>query len=306
MAEKTHIYEVITDRIISSLESGVIPWRKEWKTTGEGFGAMPVNFATKKPYRGINVLTLLCSGYSSRYWMTYKQAQELGGHVRKGEKASPVVFWKFSKETDKKTGEDKEFAFAKQYSVFNLEQIDGLEQVDGVKPTLPFDAPQFDAIAEAAAIADKYLTSANHPTLGHGGNKAYYSPGADHVQMPIQTAFSTSAAYYSTLFHEFAHSTGNKSRLDRVELVKMAALGDEDYSKEELVAEFTAAFLCAESGCANDAILTNAAAYIQGWMRSLKNDRTLAISAAQKAQHAADYILDRKASAVATETEVTA
>jgi antirestriction protein ArdC len=284
-----NIYETITDRIIATLETGVIPWRKEWKT--DGCGALPVNFSTKKPYRGINVLTLLCSGYSSRYWMTYKQAQELGGQVRKGEKASPVVFWKFSKQSDKKTGEEKEFAFAKQYSVFNLDQIDGLQ------PALPFDAPPFDVIDAAAAIADAYMVSANRPTLSHGGGKAFYQPGADHVQMPLQAAFSNSASYYSTLFHEFAHSTGHQSRLDRKELSKKAAFGDEDYSKEELTAEFTAAFLCAEAGCANDALLTNSAAYIQGWMRSLKNDKTLAISAAQKAQHAADYVAQRTAPA---------
>jgi antirestriction protein ArdC len=290
-----NIYETITDRIITTLETGVIPWRKEWKAGSDGFGALPVNFSTKKPYRGINVLTLLCSGYSSRYWMTYNQAKELGGNVRKGEKASPVVFWKFSKKEDSQAGESKEFAFAKQYSVFNLEQI------DGIQPALPFEVPAFDVIDTAAAIADVYMVSANHPTLGHGGGKAYYQPSSDHVQMPPQTAFTTSAAYYSTLFHEFAHSTGHTSRLDRAELKKLAAFGDEEYSKEELTAEFTAAFLCAEAGCANDALLTNAAAYIQGWMRSLKNDKTLAISAAQKAQKAADYITQRKPAATSEE-----
>lgn len=289
-----NIYETITDRIIATLETGIIPWRKEWKT--DGCGALPVNFYTKKPYRGINVLTLLCSGYSSRYWMTYNQAKEMGGQVRKGEKSSPIVFWQFKK--DKLTGEEKKFAFAKQFNVFNLDQIDGLQ------PALPFEVPTFDVIESAAAIVDRYMVSANHPTLSHGGNKAFYRPSTDHVQMPLQTAFNTPAGYYSTIFHEFAHSTGHASRLDRKELGKIAAMGDEDYSKEELTAEFAATFLCAEAGCANDAVVANSAAYIQGWLRSLKNDKTLAINAAQKAQRAADYIVQRKA--VTSELEVTA
>ena len=278
-----HVYETITNKLIAQLEAGIIPWRKEWKTTGES--GLPANFATKKPYRGINILTLMSTRYESRWWLTYKQAQELGGQVRKGEKGEQIVFWKFDKRPNKDTGEDERFAFARVYTVFNLEQIDGLTTA------LPFDVPAFDPIAEAENVVTLYMASGNHPTLGHGGSRAFYRPSTDHVQMPEQTAFSHSRAYYATLFHEFAHSTAHEARLDRK--VTGHVFGDADYSKEELVAEFASAFLCADAGISNDELLTNSAAYMQCWIKALKNDKTVAVSAAQQAQKACDFILAR-------------
>jgi antirestriction protein ArdC len=282
------IYETITNHIIAALDAGRIPWRKEWKSSTGKLTALPTNYSTKTPYRGVNILTLLCSGYESNYWITYKQAQSMGLQVRRGEKSSPIVKWHFDKKADKKTGEEKSFAWGKVYHVFNL------EQVDGVPVDLPFEdtSEPFQPIAVAESIAAKYL--AVGPTLSHGGSRAYYQPLSDSVRMPEPSAFDTPEAYYSTLFHELAHSTGHKTRLNRSELVTLAAFGDESYSKEELTAEFTTAFLCAESGCSNESVLTNQTAYIQGWLRSLKNDKTLAIQAAQRAQKAADYVLRRE------------
>jgi antirestriction protein ArdC len=287
----SNIYEVITDRIIATLESGVIPWRKEWKASGGG--SLPYNLASKKPYRGVNILSLLCSGYGSNGWCTYKQAQSLGYQVRKGEKSSPVVFWKYP---DKKAaavveGGKDSFPFARFYSVFNIEQL------DGVPAALPFEVEPFDAIEDAEKIVSGYMLSASHPTLGHGGDRAYFRPSSDHVQMPEKTAFTSPAGYYATLFHEFAHSTGIKSRCNRAELIGSDGFGGEEYSKEELTAEFSAAFLCAESGIANDQLLTNSAAYIQAWVKKLKNDKTMVVQASQRAQRAADYILQRVAAA---------
>lgn len=291
----TKVYDIITDRIIAALEKGVIPWRKEWDTAASD--RMPVNAHSGKPYRGINVLTLWCEqaekGYASNQWVTFKQALDLGGNVRKGEKATPIVFWKFDRKADKTTGEIEQFCWARYYSVFNVAQCDGLT-TDA--PVVAADRPVFSPIESAEMVAARYLECANAPRLRHGGPRAFYTPTLDYVQMPDRETFRSPEGYYSTLFHELAHSTGHASRLDRFKDGALCSpFGSEDYSKEELTAEMSAAFLCAESGIANDATLNNTVAYIQSWLKALKNDRQMVITAAQRAQRAADYILDRKA-----------
>jgi antirestriction protein ArdC len=291
----SNVYESITERIVNALESGNIPWKKEWRTSGKSAG-LPYNLVSGAAYRGINVFSLLCSPYSSNGWCTYKQAQSLGYQVRKGEKSSPVVFWKFPDKTTKLVKPDAA-PFAKFYSVFNVEQL------DGVPVELPFDGVTFDPIEECETLVSRFMSSASHPTLGHGGDRAYFRPSQDHVQMPYRETFNSAGGYYCTLFHEFAHSTGIKSRCDRAELQAMTGFGDEDYSKEELTAEFAAAFLCAETGCSNEERVSNSVAYIQGWLRKLKNDKTLAMQAAQRAQKAADFILLRAAAVAATEDQ---
>ena len=282
-----NVYETISNRIIDSLEAGRIPWRRQWTVSGKnGGGSVPYNVSNGKAYRGINVMMLLCSGYTSNGWATYKQAQALGYQVRKGEKSTPVVWWSFP---DRNNPAEKDRApYAKFFSVFNLEQM------DGVPGELPLDAvEEFDAIASAEAVANGYLSSASHPTLSHGGSDAYFRPSTDHVQMPPRDAFKSNDSYYSVLFHEFVHSTGIKTRLNREELTSMVRFGDREYSKEELTAEFGAAFLCGEAGISNESLLDNSTAYIQGWLSKLKGDKTFAIQAAQRAQRAADYILGR-------------
>jgi antirestriction protein ArdC len=282
------VYETITNRIIETLESGVIPWRKEWTVSASnGGGGLPYNLRTGKPYRGINILTLLCSQYAGNGWVTYKQAQEMGYQVRKGQKSSPVIFWKFFPKSDDRA------PFAKFYNVFNVAQL------DGVPDQLPFDAEPFDAIEAAESVVAKYMESASHPSLDHGGSQAYFRPSMDHVQMPPRQSFNSPEGYYSTLFHELVHSTGIKSRLHREELTGMVRFGDCEYSKEELTAEFGAAFLCGESGISNEQLVTNSAAYIQGWVKKLKSDKTLVMRAATLGQRAADYILARPAFAEA-------
>lgn len=290
-----NLYETITNRIIAQLEEGKIPWKKEWSASAHGT-QFPHNHATGKSYRGINILSLLCSGYASSGWMTYKQAQEIGAQVRKGEHGSPVVFWKFDKEKNAETGKDHTSAFMRQYTVFNVDQIDGLPM------SLPFESPSFDPIESAERVRDGYLSGASHPTLAHGGDRAYYQPSSDRVQMPLAGTFHTPQAYYSTLFHELAHSTGHDSRLAR----KFGQhFGNDDYSEEELVAEFTAAFVCGEAGITDEKLLLNSTAYIQGWLSKLRNDSKLAVLAAQRAQKAADFILQRRADQLA-ESEVAA
>lgn len=300
MSDKPNVYEQVTERIISALENGVIPWKKEWRTSGKSSG-LPYNLVSGKAYRGVNVWSLLCSPYASSGWCTYKQAQSLGYQVRKGEKSSPIVFWKFPTKAELLKRPDAA-PFARPYHVFNVEQL------DGVPAALPFDDTEstFNPIEECELLTAKYMASANHPTLGHGGDRAYFSPSRDHVQMPERSTFNSEGGYYATLFHEFAHSTGVKSRLDRAELQAMSGFGDDEYSREELCAEFTSAFLCAETGCSNEERIGNAVAYIQAWLKRLKNDKKLAIEASQRAQRAADYILNRTWAAAEETEEVAA
>jgi antirestriction protein ArdC len=290
-------YEIITNHLISKLNEGVVPWRKDWKDSKRnGGGSMPYNLSNGRAYRGINTLTLLCGGYASNGWATYKQAQTLGYQVRKGEKSTPVVWWSFP---DRKTEPDRA-PYMKLYRVFNVEQL------DGVPGNLPLDdgAEPFDGIADADAMVARYMESASHPTLGHGGSSAYFSPSHDHVQMPPTDAFSTREGYYATLFHEFVHSTGIRGRCEREELKGIKRFGDMEYSKEELTAEFGAAFLCGEAGISNADLTNNHAAYIHGWLKKLESDKTFAVQAAQRAQRAADYILGRSRAAETEETTV--
>jgi antirestriction protein ArdC len=277
-------YEIITDRILDMLEQGTIPWQKGWRAAGAAR-----NLASKKVYRGINQIILGCSGYSSPYWMTYKQAADKGGQVRKGEKSTPVVFWTW---IDKRQPDQDDDTTAKSpgkipllryYNVFNLEQIDGIEAPETDQP-----AADFTPIEHAEQII---AGMPGRPTLDHGGDRAYYRPSTDHVQMPIREAFNSPEEYYSTVFHELAHSTGHVSRLARPGITSQTAhFGNHEYSQEELVAEFTAAMLCGVAGIEQQTI-ENSAAYIQGWLKALQNDKKLAVIAAGQAQKAADLIL---------------
>jgi antirestriction protein ArdC len=275
-----NVYEQVTERIIAQLELGNIPWRKEWKISGHSH--IPTNYTTKKPYRGINILLLLSTCFDDARYLTYKQAQAIGAQVRKGEKGSPIVFWS-TFERESADDDARKIPFLRTYTVFHVSQC------DGIPVELPFDSPVFEPIPAAQALADSYL-SREHLELKHGGDRAFYSPNLDYVQLPARESFASPDAYYSTLFHELGHSTGHKSRLARESDHKF---GSELYSKEELCAELTAAYLCAETGISNALVETNHAAYIQSWLRALKNDKKLLITAAQRAQRAADRIADR-------------
>lgn len=273
------VYEIITERIIAELQKGVVPWHKPWKSSG------PMNLVSKRAYRGVNTWLLGVSQYASPYWLTFKQAKALGGSVRAGQKATPVVFWKPVKSKDKTSGEEKTFPLLRYYSVFNVEQCDGLEKhipVDVAKTVAPIDA----AAAIVEGMPDK-------PTIQHGGTRACYAPGSDTVTMPPRDTFDNGEFYYSTLFHELTHATGHVSRLDRKGITESAGFGSETYSKEELVAELGAAFLCAEAGIV-ERLIDNSAAYINNWLGALKQDVKLVVQAAAQAQKAADYILNRK------------
>jgi antirestriction protein ArdC len=288
-SNRPSIYQTVTDRIISSLKAGVIPWEKPWKTPRFAGGPFPRNFFTGKPYRGINVMLLWSSDYSSPFWLTFKQAQELKGHVRKGEVGTPIVFYKQLPE-DNKTNENKDederapFLLC-HYTVFNVEQCDGLTLPELDEPT---NAPDVDEDEFCEGIVTAWASRPALHLTSPTEHRAYYRPGTDSVHMPARSRFVDTAHYYSTLFHELVHSTGHTSRLNRTFGDRF---GDELYSKEELVAEMGAAFLCAIAGIANEHTDRNTTAYIQNWISKLNEDNRLVIHAAANAQRAVDCIL---------------
>lgn len=274
------VYDVITDRIINMLEAGTIPWHKPWNGSQQ-------NLVSKKDYRGINPLLLSSMHFSSPYWLSYKQAQSLGGQVKKGEKGTPVIFWKMSIETDENeepTG--KKIPFLRYYSVFNIDQCENIPSEKIPK----LEQIEFSPISQCEKIVSNMPKC---PIIKHNEPRAYYSPMSDFVNMPKQNLFESAVKYYSTLFHELTHSTGHSSRLDRKGVTNLCRFGSTNYSKEELVAEMGACFLCGHTGIENKTI-DNSASYIKSWLSHLRNDNKLVIHAAAAAQKAADFILKKE------------
>ena len=285
---KKDLYQRITDQIIAELEKGVRPWMKPWSaenTTGRITRPLRANGI---PYRGINVLMLwseaMEKGYSAPIWMTFKQALELGGHVRKGERGSLVVFAsKFTRtETDGDTGEEAErdIPFLKGYTVFNVTQIEGLP---AQYYPAPIPAPETMPRIETAET----FVAATKADIRHGGGMAFYQVTNDFVQMPPFESFRDAVSYYATLIHELTHWTRHKTRLNRE--FGRKRFGDAGYAMEELVAELGAAFLCADLGLMPDN-LDDHAAYIASWLKVLKDDRRAIFTAASHAQRAADFL----------------
>jgi antirestriction protein ArdC len=318
MADKTEIYQQVTDAIVAKLDAGVIPWRKPFDGYGRsGGGFLPRNYNSNRPYRGINVFLLAFSGYSSPSWLTfdgakqaaYEQAEraegrkpgklsgaelkKLGskvGGVRKGEKSTLVIFWKMLKVNDPDNpGKKKMIPLLRYFRVFNVEQCDGIDPTRGAGEQTEADMAPFDPIAEADAITSDYFGRDGAPDFGHGGNVAYYAPADDRVNVPEAERFDQREDYYSTTFHEAVHSTGHKSRLARKGIDGLRSSGHV-YADEELVAEMGAAMLCGVAGIA-PAVVDNAAAYIDHWRKRISDDPKLVVSAGARAQRAADYIL---------------
>jgi antirestriction protein ArdC len=275
-----NVYDIVTEKIITQLESGVVPWSKPWTTKP------PANLVSQKEYRGLNTFLLGSQGFASRYWLTYAQAVKLGGHVKKGEKSSLVIFWNIGEErtiVNHETGAERKSkpVLLRYYSVFNLSQCEGIAEKLGLDKQVPI----VPSIADCEAIA----AGMPNPPAREQSDKAWYKPAADTVGMPARELFASPEAYYATLFHELTHSTGHTSRVGRDGIMERHAFGDEDYSREELVAEMGAAMLCGVTGI-SPAVLNNSAAYLANWIRVLKGDSKLLVSAASAAQKAADYI----------------
>ena len=269
------IYKEVSDRIIAEMETGLIPWQKPWVASG---GC--VSYATGKPYSLLNQMLL---GRPGEY-ATFKQIQAAGGFVRKGEKAHMVVFWKWIETEDEETGEKKEIPFLRYYNVFHIDQCEGLK----TKHTKPL--PQtINADQKAEDIICGYLKTSGVKLKHEQGDRAFYSPSADSITLPLLAQFKETAEYYSTAFHEMIHSTGHMSRLNRLE--KTAFFGTEAYSKEELIAEIGASALVNHAGLETANSFRNNTAYVQNWLQVLKNDKKFIVSAAGKAEKAVDLIL---------------
>ena len=279
------VYRKVTDAIINAIENGVGNWRMPWHTSGR-FAFSPINVTSRKPYRGINTLCLWSAaqakGYESGEWATYQQWQDKGAQVRKGEKSTTVVFWKFANDAseteDGETRSSSRLLFTRGYAVFNAAQVDGY--------TPKADAEQ--SIPERIAHAEAFFTAIG-ADVAHGGNRAYYAPATDHIQMPPFVAFRESVAYYSTLAHEHTHWTAHTARCDR-QLGKR--FGDNAYAAEELIAELGAAFTCAHLGLSTEP-REDHAQYIQSWLTVLKADAKAIFTAASKAQQATDWLIAR-------------
>lgn len=278
------VYSIVTDRIIQALEIGVVPWRKPWVGTGAA-----INYVSRKPYKGVNTLLLDQPGE----YLTYRQCTELGGKIKKGEKAQIIVFFTLSERKEKGSdGEDKIISFPvlKYYNVFHLTQCEGIES----KLELP--SPNTNPLAEGESIIDGYVSKSGvkfEPTKG--SDRAFYRPSEDKVIVPHISQYRLIEEYYSTAFHELTHSTGHSTRLKRFgdKNDGIAAFGNDVYSKEELIAEIGSSMLMSIAGIERPETFQNSASYLQSWLDVLKGDKRLIVTAANAAQKAVDLILGK-------------
>lgn len=275
-----NLHKEITDRIVARLRNGVVPWRQPW--SGKGFGVMPRNACTQRAYSGANVLLLWSraqeSGYSAPLWLTFKQALELGGNVRKGEKGETVIYVSKIIAKDEKTGEKRSIPFLKAYTVFNVAQCDNLPAKVTIGEAVKAANPNTrDELAEA-------FMASTGATMRHGEARAYYSPIGDFVNMPAFETFKSASLYYGVAFHELGHWTGAEKRLGRTFGKRF---GDRSYAVEELVAELTSAFLCGEFGFDNDGVDAD---YIATWIKLLEEHEKVIVAAAAAASRAVEFM----------------
>lgn len=277
------VYEMVTDRIIAQMEQGIIPWEKPWA----GIRSGAYNRISKKPYSLINQMMLKHNGE----YASFKQWQQLGGHVRKGAKSEIVVFWKIQPVEEKQddgTVVKKSVPLLRYYNVFHISQIEGVE------PLSKDELKDIEPIEEAENILNDYITRENI-TLEHvAGDKAYYSPNRDMIHLPLMEQFKDASEYYSTAFHEATHSTMKETRCNRMEdrKGKLVAFGSDEYSKEELIAEIGSANIMNILNIETKKSFRNSTAYIQNWLEVLKNDVRFIVSASSKAEKAVKYILN--------------
>ena len=293
-------YEFITNKIVEAMEKGVNPWRMPWRinTTQSGGVDMPYWSRQGKGYSFLNCMLLAMQGKSGGEFITLKQANAEGGHVKKGSKSAVVVFWCLGynrKGTDEQGNEITEHVqykcpVLKQYRVFSVDDCEGLKARPAAINAEPVNAP--DPIEEGERLLADYLNGEGAPAFSTGSNKAFYSPSADAIAVPALSQYDNAAEYYSTAFHECVHSTGHASRLDRK--LSSGYKGSEDYAAEELVAEIGSAYLCAAAGIDDEAAFNNSAAYLKGWAKRIKDDRKLFPVAAARAERAARYILGER------------
>ncbi|MEM9931452.1 MAG: zincin-like metallopeptidase domain-containing protein [Bacteroidota bacterium] len=294
-SSRPDVYQLVTDIILEKLEQGVIPWKQRWSAQGPA-----ANYLTRKPYRGINALLLNTLGLTQPYFLTFRQAKQLGGYVRKGAQSLPVVFWQWyyrHRETGKKLTEQEVKAlpdtlverhpFLRYYRVFHISDT---ERITFELPTVNLSNPDEDKLM----CGFQPLHSMPHPVaVKTRSNMPFYHPQHDYINMPAMNTFSSEEAFFQVLYHEMTHATGHAKRLNRSSVTAPQPFGSWTYSKEELVAEMGASFLSNLMGLQNEAELGDAASYIQGWLKVLRNDKRFVVEAAQQAQRAVDYILGK-------------
>ena len=294
---QNNVYQMVTDRIVAQLEQGLIPWHKPWTGVGlEDGGA--VNYVSRKPYSMLNQMLL---GREGEY-LTFKQIKERGGSIKKGAKAGVVVFFTTTTYTKREEVQEdgstetvnvvKEHLMPvlKYYNVFHIDDCEGIESKIKVEENA---GPKISPIESAEKVLNGYVEREkelqfrnNIPT-----DRAYYSPTLDLISVPMLSQYEIAEEYYSTTFHEAIHSTMPENRCNRKSEQKLAAFGSEDYSREELVAEIGSAMLCNNVGIDCEKAFKNSVAYIQGWLKKLKNDNRMIVWAASRAEKAAKYIL---------------
>lgn len=294
------LYQEITSRILGLLDRGVVPWRNPIRR--QGGSGWPKNLATDNRYRGINVFLLAMTaferGYTSDYWLTFRQAKQQGGSIRKGEKASLVTFWKLYEKIDAESGEEYKLPVLRHYNVFNALQCEGIEP-PVVTPPDP-DAPPLEELPACEAVVEGYQ---DRPAIEHRSGPARYVPSLDQVLIPEPSAFATPEDYFAVLFHELSHSTGIAKRLDRGldgPDAAPAPFGSAEYGKEELVAEMGAAFLAAVGGISPPTI-EQSASYIENWRKQIAGDTRMVVTAAAAAQKSTDWVLGEAFDSVASE-----
>lgn len=275
------VYNIMTDQIIAALETGTVPWRKPFN------GVNPRNMRNTE-YRGINRLILGMQSRKSPFWLTFKQCRSLKGFVRKGERGTRIVFWKWVEKKDEDSDIESErrehYALLRYYTVFSIEQCAGID-ADKL-PEFPDVNLDLSPLEVCESLIDS-IPGGKPDIRHHSADECFYSSFTDCIGIPDMQYFESIEGYYSSLFHEIGHWTGHKSRLDRD--LGGSAL-DDKYHKEELIAELTAAFLCGRCGLDREPVTENAAAYIKGWIRKLRDDKKILIAAASAAQKACDFV----------------
>lgn len=280
---KKSVYEIITERIIEQLENGVIPWQKPWSGTHSG----AYNRISNKPYSLLNQMILKHDGE----YATFKQWSDLGGKIRKGEKAEVVTFWKIQPiEEENEDGEKviRQIPILKYFNVFHISQVDGVEPKEQLKIS------DLEPIEKAEKIKTEYMNRERLKIFEKVTNKAFYTPTFDYIEVPCKEQYQNIEEFYSTLFHEMIHSTGHKNRLNRPDMQGIVRYGSEKYSKEELTAELGSAMIINILGIETEKSFKNSSGYIQDWLQVLKNDNKFIVSASSKAEKAVKYILNEQ------------
>lgn len=294
---KINVYEMVTNRIIEKMESGIIPWHRPWGGVKGKTDGMAINYVTRRAYSILNQYLLDEPGE----FLTFKQIKELGGKINKGEKARFVVFYTRVeyKIKNEKTGEEElaSYPLLRYYNVWHISQVTGIETKNGREKEA--EAPAMDVNADSVIFAYLMRETSLKFCNNKPSDRAYYSPSLDAVVVPMPEQYKQLAEYYSTTFHELTHSTMTESRCNRADVKRGVFFGSETFSREELVAEMGSAMLCSATGVDTEKSITNSAGYIQSWLKALKNDPKMIVWAAGKAEKAARYILGTPAVEIA-------